>query len=478
MRNTFLKTFASFVLCLLTFANIGRGFVLLGPGAAEGNLPSKQFQTRGFNAGWSIGYALPGDIGAPVDPLEFYRWNVPVITYAYDESFVRFFGTNGMRAIDEIFQLLNDLPPASKMSADLSEFPLATLRHNAEAAQLNLIDIKSCAMSLILEELGLAEATRWVWALHLRIPLPMGFGAYDVIGYNTDPATLRRQSPYVNETLYTYHIIEIPPPGPQTPFSDAQEDLIPPDAIPNLPVTSLGGFSPGNFYSGFTRDDIGGLRYLLRPKTLAAETLLPGTIPGSPAGWNPFLGTNFLGTNFFATNVVGAGTNNLLTAGVRGGVDKIRYRKVFFDSLVGGTFTPITNSYKDRVMVSNAQQFAEQVVLRPLALPDIIFSVADLNQNIMARTATTAWINNDLLSPTSLLGGPGVIRPPITLTFNLVYPIFQNQTPDFITEPNAFLLGGGWATFDGTTNAPIIYPEYLGYTIRDLRNAAAQQGGF
>lgn len=479
MKRMFLKSFAPFLVSVLAFVQGASAFVLLGPGDAEGNA-TKVWQNRSQNpGGWNIGYAFPGDIGAPVDPLEFYRWNVPVITYAYDESFIRYFGTNGMKAIDEIFRMLNDLPPVSRMSEDLSEFPLRTLRRNFEAAQLGLLDIKSCAMSLVLEELGLAQADRWVWALHHRepIPGPGGFGVYDVIRYNIDPVTLRH-SPYVNETLYTYFILEVPPPGPFTPWSDAQEDIIPPGSIPNLPATGLGGFVPGNFYSGLTRDDVGGLRYLWRPKNIVAETLLPGILPGLPAGWNPFLGSNFLGTNFFATNAVGGGTNNLATAGLRGGQNKVLFRRVHFDSLLGGTFTPITNSYRDRVIVSNSQQFAEQSVLRPIQLPDFIFTVADLDQSAMLRTTTASWINNDLLSPTSVLGGPGIIVPPIIITFNFVYPIFQNQTPNFITEPSRFPLLGTWATFDGTTNTPIIYPEYLGFTIRDIRNAAEQQGGF
>jgi hypothetical protein len=466
---------------LLAFSNMTGAFVLLGPGDAEGS-PTKIWQNRSQNNGWNIGYARPGDIGSPVDPLEGYRWNVPVITYAYDEAFIGFFGTNGVKAIDEIFQMLNDLPPASKMSADLSEFPLTTLRHNFEAAQLGLLDIKSCALTLVLEELGLAQATRWVWALHHREPLPGpgGFGVYDVIQYNVDPVTLDWTA-YVNESLYTYSIQEVPPPGFFTPFSDALEELVPPDGFPNLPATAFGGFSPGNFYTGLTRDDVGGLRYLWRPKNVQAETLLPGTLPGGPGGvWSPVIGTNFLGSNFFLTNIFNTnnigGTNNLGTAALRGGQDKVRFRKVHFDALLGWTFVPITNTYIDRIMTPNG--VVQQVVRRPILEPDIVFTMADLDQNLMSRTTTASWINNDALTPTSVLGGPGIIAPPIVITFNLINPIFQNQTPNFIREPDAFLINGTWATFDGTTNAPIIYPERLHFTLRQLLEAAEQQGGF
>ena len=45
------------------------GFSLLGPGGAEGN-PAKQWQLPAGNDGWDVGYNLPGDIGAPLDPIE------------------------------------------------------------------------------------------------------------------------------------------------------------------------------------------------------------------------------------------------------------------------------------------------------------------------------------------------------------------------------------------------------------------------
>jgi hypothetical protein len=454
--------------------------VLIGPGDAEGN-PAKTWQGRGANAGWNIGYGFPGDIGAPVDPIEAYRWNVPVITYAFDDSFIRFFGTNGIKAVSEAFQILNDLPPVSRMSPDLSEFPLRTLRQNFEAAQFGLIDLKTVAMGFILEELGLAQPDRWVWALHRRVVLqgPNDPGLYDVIQHNIDPVTLRRSS-YVNETLYTYRIDQFPPPGPNTPYADAFEFPIPPDAIPNYAVASLNpSITPGMFWTGLTRDDVGGLRYLWNPKNVVAETLLQGTVPGSAGGaWIPFIGTNFLGTNVVGTNVV-VGTNTAVTAGLRGGVNKVTFRRVFFDSLLGGTFTPITNAYNDRVIVPATGRTVDQPVLRPIQLPDFIFTVEDPGSVpvFIVRTDTSSWINNDLLTPTSTLGGPGIIQPPVTITFNMIFPLFRNTTPNFVAEQPGPTIGA-WGTFDGTTNAPIIYPEYLHYTFGDLQNAARLQGGF
>jgi hypothetical protein len=227
-----------------------------------------------------------------------------------------------------------------------------------------------------------------------------------------------------------------------------------------------------------TRDDVGGIRYLYHPRNIVVETLLPGTLPG-PQGWLPFIGTNFLGTNIVGnTNVVG--TNNLATAGLRGGVNKLRFRKVFFDSLLGQGFTPITNSYTDQVITTNSQQVS-QVVRRPILTPDIIFTVEDLVDGaiIGVRTGTPGWINNDLINGISTLGGPGVIAPPAIITLNYQLPFLRNQTPFFITEPTLSdtnsrffgLIGPVWASFDGSTNPPVIYPRYLNYTLEQIRNA-------
>ncbi|HWN93739.1 MAG TPA: hypothetical protein VNT99_01790 [Methylomirabilota bacterium] len=479
-----LKKLFYLFLVLLSAVPVANSFSLLGPGDAEGNA-AKVWQSRGANNNWNIGYAFPGDIGAPVFADEFYRWNVPVITYAFHSSFIVFFGTNGMKAIDEAFQILNDLPAASKMSDDLSEYPLTTVRRNEDARALGLLDIKSVAMTFILEELGLAQADRWVWSLHHREPLPGpgGFGEYDVINaHNLDPVTAI-PSRYVNETLYSYQILEVPPPGAFTPYSDAAEfPLVPPGTVPNFPVTSLtAAFTPGNFFSGLTRDDVGGLRYLWRPRTLAAETLLPGALPGSPRGWNPFLGTNFLGTN----GVIGTNaTNALLTAGVRGGVNKVTFRKVYYDSLFGGTFTPITNRYADRIMAGNTGRFVDQIVLRPIATPDFIFTAEDINQNTIVRSTTATWINNTALTPPVVAGGPGIISPPVVIGFNKIFPIFVNQTPFFVNGFDFSGVFGGlfqgyiWASYDGTTNDPIIYPQTFQYSYRNLLNAARSQGGF
>lgn len=472
-----LNNWQRIVAALLLLASAGRSwsFSLLGPGGAEGNV-AKDWQLAGPNGGWLIGYGFVGDIGAPVQLIEAYRWNTPVITYAFDESFIRFFGTNGMRAVDDAFRILNDLPAASAMSADLTEFPLSTLRQNYEATALGLMDLKSLTLTLLLEELGLAQAERWVWSIRDRDPVTGGGAVYSVIRYNYDPVTLA-PSPYVNGTLYTYEIVEVPEGPIDAPYAEATEIQVVTDLPPNLSVTTV--IPPGFFFTGLTRDDVGGLRFLLHPRNRVVETLLPGITPALPSGWLPILGTNFLGTNIAGITNVG-GTNNLASTGIRGGVNKLTFKKVYFDSLLGGSFTPITNVFTDRVIRSN-NTIAVERVMRPITRPDIVFTVEDMFETAAFRTGTAGWINNDALTPEGILGGPGIISPPITISYNMLFPLFFNSSPGFLTEPQAggvLGLGGSftWASFDGSTNAPIIYPQYLNFRVGDLRNAARNAG--
>src|ERR1019366_9255925 len=114
-----------------------------------------------INEAWQVqdlGYALPGDLMAPKNIGEDYRRNTPVIYYAFDENFVNFFGSNGVWAVDQAFAILNNLTNASSYSADLSEVPLEAKRFNQTAAALNLMDLKSEVLNLIVEQMGLADA--------------------------------------------------------------------------------------------------------------------------------------------------------------------------------------------------------------------------------------------------------------------------------------------------------------------------------
>ena len=452
-----------FVLGLLTgLAPAAMAFSLGGP--------PKGYQVEG------IGYMLPGDIVAPMGLNEGYRWNVPLVTYAFDRSFILYFGTNGMNAVDEAFKILNALPPVGAMSADLSEFPTRTHAENYEAAVLGIYDLKSEVLSLVLEQMGLAEPERWVFALRARAVQTFGgvtFTNYVVIKQNYDPVTLLPSS-YVNTSLYTYTVVD---PIPPLDYADAVEGdpIFDDDGVPDRTVAK-GSLFPGIFYRGLTRDDVGGLRFLLRTNNLAVEDLITGVTVqegfagGLYSGWIPFTGN--------ITNVAGGGATNsaatnFITVGIRPGISKVTFKKVFFDSVIGTAFTPFTNNYTDSVISTNRTRLVKQRAARAITAPDILFTAEDLglSANLVPirrfRSGVGNWVDNTALNGAALAGGPGVIQGPILISFTDQYPYYTNRNPGSLTEPPAS--GGVWGSFDGSTNAPIIYPAYLNLTIEDLR---------
>ena len=70
-------------------------FVLIGPA------DDAEFQNRND---WN--YTDPW--GAPKDIKRFFRWNLPDFTYSFDASFVGYFGPEGIDAVNDAFNVIND----------------------------------------------------------------------------------------------------------------------------------------------------------------------------------------------------------------------------------------------------------------------------------------------------------------------------------------------------------------------------------
>ena len=492
---------------LMGFTGGASAFSLLGPlkiTAATGD-----WQAPGFGGQpQGLGYSLPGDIGGPMTPTEAYRWNVPVITYAYDLTFLRYFGTNGVAAIDEAMAILNALPPASQMSADLSEYALDTKSENGTAASLGLLDIKSFALATVLEQLGLANPERFVWGLRGR-DSGQDFTNYTVIQLNYDPVTLTRTR-YVNGVLYNYQIFDdLGPQGAEwasavewyqldplyQPYSsvagagggsDFQLGSSPSDSFLGFGVFGS-GLSTGQFYTGLTRDDVGGLRYLLSTNHMVFDTLPATVLPSSSGGrggspWAPVIG--FGGTNAagISNAVTAAGTNvnpNFVRTAYRPGVDKITFQRV---SVFGTNFTPITLRYTDRYISTNGR-VVKQTVERLVVQPDIIFQVRDIGtvRDIpisSARTGTGNWVNNAGLNtffPVDGLGGPGTIFPPVVITLSDQVPYTINLLGGE-TDLDAFT-GFVWGSFDGTTRPPVLYPQGSALSLEYLQDVVLRRSG-
>lgn len=409
MRTSFRGAVAAVAILFLFVSQTVNAFSLLGPYAS--------WMTT------NNGYRVFNDVGGPMSLNSEYRWNVPVVTYAFDQSFLNYFGTNGVAAVESAIAILNNLPPASQLNA--SNFPPDSRQVNFAAASQSLVDLKSAALYLLVEQLGLASPSRYTAALH-------GFSITGdtingiVVQRNFDPFSLAPTNG-VNGVQYAYTLY----------LAHSNPDSVnwwvfPVDPL-GQPLSAVAdGYpsqssNPGYFFTGLTRDDVGGLRYLLQTNNFNFETLLP--------------------------DVHGTGTNsvNYANAVARAGVDKVTFVRLDYDLLSGLATVPLTNHFVDTYVTNSS--IVHQQLERVISKPDIIFSAFSGEGHNVAfrRTGTTNWLNESIN-----LEGPGIIRPGVTIAFQKFGLNASAQTADNLA--GATIESTRWASFDASTNAPIIYP--------------------
>jgi hypothetical protein len=163
-------------------------------------------------------------------------------------------------------------------------------------------------------------------------------------------------------------------------------------------------------------------------------------------------------------------------ARLREGIEKIQFLRANFDSLLGQFFQPITNDYT-MVIVTNSQTVTE-FFQRVVTTPDILLSAADTTGTLPFFTTFERGINFDEANVLPGLAGPGTINPTTTFTYNKVGDIYLNgpmssygiTTNSFLPYLNELTQTPmlSWASFDATTNAPVVYPN--GTSIQNLEN--------
>ena len=356
-----------------------------------------------------------------------YRWNVPVLTYAFDQSFLDYFGSNGVTAVESAIGILNSLPPVAESSP--TNFPLQATSVNFQAEAEGLFDLKSQALALLLEQFGLASPTRFTFCVR-SFSIINNEPQVTVVQRNFDPYAWSPSS-NVNDVAYGYTLIYSP--GNPPTNVDAVEYLINP-MQPSFPAVADGALSAGSLYSGLTRDDAAGLRYLLHTNNMNFESLLPG--------------------------VHGAGTNaaSYVDQALRGGVNKIVLVRPDYDSLTGRFLVSYTNQFIDTYM-ANATIYQQQLE-RVVTQPDILFSSADLSGGTSSaprfvRTGTTNWLSSAGPGAT----GPGVIQPKVQIILHR--PTFNVRTADSPTDSSVIIQDFQdyrWGSFDLSTNAAVTYP--------------------
>jgi hypothetical protein len=260
----------------------------------------------------------------------------------------------------------------------------------------------------------------------------------------------------------------------------------------------------GGFLTGLTRDDVAGLKYIYRSSNYNTETALGdisgaggGLLGGGGGGGSgladfPGIVTSPGGGTYdfpflIATNTVAGGggnlggqataTNAFINPALRAGKNKITFLRSDYDSLIGAFFQPFTVRFSETVRTNDLVR--SQSLIRTVIEPDYIFDAADLQGADafaggpvgVEQTLNAGWLSSDEFDGvTGDDAGPGIITPSKRITFNNVGPLFLNQQ-----GAGVFFLREGdinttpfitWGSFDGTTNAPIVYPDKI--TIEDL----------
>jgi hypothetical protein len=218
-------------------------------------------------------------------------------------------------------------------------------------------------------------------------------------------------------------------------------------------------------------------------------------VPGTNTVFVPVFIPNQTNATVVPTNVVGpiVVTNAFVGTATRAGIDKVNLIRVEYDSLLGQFIAPVLDTFADTFITNSAgfPQTLQRIVFRP----DIVFKASDLFGDpaggafivlgnglmlIAPADGNPGWVNNLALNtdPTAPLpandSGPGVIGPPISITFNKVGPAFFNGPWPFnLSEEESSIMDVVWGSFDGSTNAPVVYPNNV--TIEDLERRVLGQ---
>ena len=168
-------------------------------------------------------------------------------------------------------------------------------------------------------------------------------------------------------------------------------------------------------------------------------------------------------------------------------MDKFKLIKVKYDSLLGQFVSAVLDGYTDTILTNGAH--VSQSLLRIINTPDILFTAADLYGNsdtantflrLSRSDPTTTWTNNAAINqvpntaPQSTPNaGPGIIPPGVVIAFNNAGPMIWDGyfgPFQFLDEANPASQSPIWGSFDGTTNAPVIYPNNI--SIEDIERQA------
>jgi len=396
---------------LLLTSRTAQAFVMIGP------MDVSEVASGG------VDFNYTDDLGGPKDLKRFFRWNIPVLTYSFDASFMQYFGLEGRVAVKEAFEAINDFFSNSDYSGvsslDLvkhgfrSNFNTAWINQTAENMQI--LDVKSLTLGLIVNQLGLGNPHRYAFGINRMATNTVGTQInFNVRLRNYDPVTYK-PTPEINGVTYSYRLIHDATPSAgviQLPsFADMEEfttdtsgnkwsavSAIPDAFYGNSAIfwtetPSLFGF--GVYYDhlnaiggqiqprhALTYDDAGGLKFLYKTNNFVYEGLDPNValilpanflptfaIPVFPNGsariypdptgtsgaYIPRRNSGFIPGLPITSVLPAQAPPSLIDVAMRGGIDKIQFVEQPFDSFLGITFTATSHVWTDTFVSTNGQ---------------------------------------------------------------------------------------------------------------------------
>jgi hypothetical protein len=410
IQSRYILRLLIFCICLLrqTF-----GFSLLGPFAPWMTPEVGFIQDEAY------------DVGGPRNLGDEFRWNVPVLTYGFDDNFKDFFGQPGIDAVEKAVAILNALPPASQ--TDLLPLPSDTTRQNPTAQEQGLFDLKSFALAFLVEQIGLANPVRFTWIVtttNAPIFATEDSGPNDFMYQrNFDPLNLSPTS-VVNTIRYSYRIEQFLFPWLPEVNRLASLFAITPDSpyqrgvaavLPNPIGTHL---IQGEYFTALTRDDRGGLKFLLHTNNVNVEPVL------------------------LSVHAFGGGLD-FVNVAARPGIDKITFQR--FDP----GLPSITNFFLDSYFLDGS--IKTQFLQRVIQAPDILFTAANHPRVFDApafvrRTRPNFSHQNET--------GPGILQPEIVISFQKLGDI--NREPLWTSGDE--VIDYRWSSYDVRTVIPPIFP--------------------
>ena len=347
---------------------------------------------------------------------EEYRWNIPVITYAFAPDFVDYFGTRGLEEVEKAIATINALPSPDELVVE--DYKQYGTRVNPKATALGLSDLKSWTLRGILHQIGMADSQNSIFVFRDGV-IDGGDDRYTVIKRNFDPKTFQPSS-VMNGNLHTYEILE----DPILPASIHVYSVDP--LLLSSPATTT--LRSGQYFDTFTQDDIGALRFLYSPDNINTESLSDDVEAANPG-------------------------EIIIRTARRPGIGLPHFSRVEWDPS-DENFTITLPEYTDTFYRDG--ELLSQQVRRVIHKPDLIFSARDLGAGVpFSISSPNRWKNNSIAHGGAQADGPGTISA-AEITFSKLGSFFSNGGVN-LTQPS--LPDWQWAAFDGGTNAPFIFPD-------------------